>query len=79
MGSLVPLLIYSHDTDNPKSTNFNEMEYLSSYLKKEEDNKNIFKMLFLIQKENIDTELKNIFETFLKNIKEKYNDDYKKY
>ena len=36
-------------------------------------------MLFLIQKENIDTELKNIFETFLKNIKEKYNDDYKKY
>ena len=68
-----------YDTDNPKSTNFNEMEYLSSYLKKEEDNKNIFKMLFLIQKENIDTELKNIFETFLKNIKEKYNDDYKKY
>ena len=68
-----------YDTNNPKSVNFGEMEYLSSYLKEQEDNKNIFKMLFLIKKENIDIQLKDMFETFLKNIEEKHNDDYKKY
>ena len=68
-----------HNIEYKKNINFGEMEYISDYLKNEEDNKNMFKMLFLIKKENIDIQLKDMFESFLKNIQENYNSDYIKY
>ena len=55
------------------------MEYFSDYLKDEENNKNTFKILFIFNKNNTDIDLKKLFENFLNDFKETYNDDYMKY
>lgn len=68
-----------YNINNQKNINFGEMEYFSDYLKDEENNKNTFKILFIFNKNNTDIDLKKLFENFLNDFKETYNDDYMKY
>lgn len=72
-------ILYNLFMEEIYNINFGEMEYFSNYLKDEENNKNIFKMLFIFNKNNTDIDLKKLFEKFLNDFKETYNDDYMKY